>query len=361
MHHSNPSRSSFAHAAEPTAPSRQWSEYSWRLLVVYCLIVLALIGLSPITGDRFWPVQVFGYVRDFALLLALIPLPIVIWRRRKHPVVLQLLCAISLIWMPASATGVPRVAPEGSIEVSVLTLNTGNGLADPAELMSYLQQSGADIIGLQEVSPETATAIETSPETEYPYRVAFGLGIPGKALLSKYPIVDHQLLDSNPERPDLLATVAINGTLSTVIVAHPPPPHLTASGVVSRPGGDEQFAALVDTISGTNGPLLVLGDLNLTEHHDRYDHLKSLGLVDAFAESGNGPGYTYPARMSALDDVSQTLGDAPMLPLLRIDYIWGSSHWYPIETWVGDDAGSDHLPVTVRMAILPVQAATSMP
>lgn len=350
MHLSNKLRPSFNYAQ---ASPRRWSEYSWRFLAMYCLIVLGFIGISSISGDRYWPVQAFGYVRDIALLLALIPLPVVIWRRRKHPVVLQLLCAISLIWIPASAAHQPRVAPEGSIEVSVLTLNTGNGQSDPTELMSYLQQSGADIIGLQEVSPGTAAAINDTPTTTYPYRVVYGLGIPGKALLSKYPIIDHQLLDSNPDRPDLLATVDINGTHSTVIVAHPPPPHLTASGVVSRPGGDAQFAALVEAISRTDGPLLVLGDLNITRHHDRYELLESIGLMDAFSESGSGLGYTYPANMSALDDVSDTLGNTPMVPLLRIDYIWGSSHWYPLETWVADDAGSDHLPVIARMALLP--------
>lgn len=263
--------------------------------------------------------------------------------------------------MPASATNLPRVAPEGSTELTIMTLNTGNDLADPVELLSYLEQSGADIIGLQEVSAQTAAALEVSTGGDYPHHVAFGLGIPGKALLSKYPIVDHQLLDSNPERPDLVATLDIDGMLTTVIVAHPPPPHLTTNGVVSRPGADEQFSALVDVISQADGPLLLLGDLNITRHHDRYELLESLGLMDVFAEAGNGPGYTYPARLSALDDVNQTLGDAPMVPLIRIDYIWGTSHWYPLETWVGGDTGSDHLPVKVRIAITTTGGSSPAP
>lgn len=334
---------------EPSS-SRRWRERFWWILAVYCTVVLGLVALSLLTGDRFWSVRAFGYIRDLALSIALLPLPIAIWRRRRRSVVLQLLCAISLLWLPASTSNTPRIPPAGSIEVTVMTYNLGDGLAGPSELMPFLEHSDADIIGLQEVTPETATAIEANLAIVYPFRVVRGLGIPGKGLLSKYPIIDYRWLESNTERPDLFATVDINGMLTTVIVAHPPPPHLTTSGIVSRPGGDEQFTALIDTIASTSGPLLLLGDLNITQYHGRYEQLGSIGLVDAFAEAGSGTGYTTPARLPILNDVSQSLGDAPIIPLLRIDYIWGSSHWYPLEVWVADDAGSDHLPVMARMA-----------
>lgn len=307
--------------------------------------------MSHITGDRYWPVQLFGYVRDIALILALIPLPIVLWRRRRHPIVLQLLCAISLLWLPASAHTELRVAPEGSTEVTAMTYNLGNGLAGPDEVIPFIEESGADIIGLQEVSPEVANAIENNLAETYPHQVVYGLGIPGKALLSKHPIIEYQLLEAHPERPDLIATVDINGVHSTVIVAHPPPPKVTPSGVKTLPEGNEQFASLIQTISNTDGPLLLMADLNITQHHDRYDQLEALGLVDAYADLGGTLGYTYPARMAVLDDVSETLADAPVVPLLRIDYIWGSSHWYPLQGKVGEDAGSDHLPVIVRFAL----------
>lgn len=78
MLNSNKPYASVALDPKSTATPRRWSEYSYRLLAVYCLAVLGLIGLSSILGDRYWPVQAFGYVRDLALLLALVPLPIVI-------------------------------------------------------------------------------------------------------------------------------------------------------------------------------------------------------------------------------------------------------------------------------------------
>ena len=310
-----------------------------------------MVALSLIFGDRFWTVRTFGYIRDIALLIAVIPLPIALWRRRRRSVVLQLLCAISLLWVPASTSEVIRPVPSGSMEITVLTLNLGDGLAGAPVLIPFLKSSGVDLIGLQEVTTETGAAIESNLATAYPFRVVRGLGIPGKALLSKYPITDYRWLESNPDRPDLMAKVNIDGMMTTVIVAHPPPPHLTTSGIVSRPGGDVQFTARIETIAETQGPLLVLGDLNITQYHDRYDELVLHGLVDVFAEVGSGAGHTTPARLPILNDVNGTLGGAKFLPLLRIDYIWATSHWYPLESWVADDVGSDHLPVVARMAL----------
>lgn len=343
------------------AKSRRMRDSFWGLVTVYCVVLLVLQVLQAITSERHWILRSFSYVSDFALIVALIPLPLAIWRRKGLVVVLQLFCAITLLWSPAKSDEVTRVPPPGSRGVTVMTYNLGDGLAAPAYVIPLIEQSGADIVGLQEVTAVTGNALDTQLADTYPYRVIRGIGIPGKALLSKYPIVDYRWLDENPDRPDLLATIDIEGQLVTVIVAHPPPPHLTTGGIVSRPGGDDQFESLLATIDATQGPLLLLGDLNITNDHFRYGQLKNLGLLDAFDEAGDGLGYTTPVRLPILADVSETIGEAPIFPLLRIDYVWGTPHWFALDAWVGDDAGSDHLPVIARMALAPDHAAPFPP
>jgi endonuclease/exonuclease/phosphatase (EEP) superfamily protein YafD len=37
----------------------------------------------------------------------------------------------------------------------------------------------------------------------------------------------------------------------------------------------------------------------------------------------------------------------------RIDYIWASPEWLPLDARVGKDAGSDHLPVIAALALRP--------
>jgi len=41
----------------------------------------------------------------------------------------------------------------------------------------------------------------------------------------------------------------------------------------------------------------------------------------------------------------------PMLPFLRVDYIWSTPDLTALAAWLGEDAGSDHLPVLARLAI----------
>jgi len=60
---------------------------------------------------------------------------------------------------------------------------------------------------------------------------------------------------------------------------------------------------------------------------------------------GEGPGFTVPAAISTDAGPQATPHTFALPPLMRIDYIWVSPEWQPHEAWVGEGAGSDHLPV----------------
>src|SRR6478672_10889406 len=79
----------------------------------------------------------------------------------------------------------------------VMTHNAGNTLAPPDRLAAMLRESGADLIGLQEVTRLHAEALEGLADV-YPYRVHQGDGIPGKGILSKFPLRDVEPLELYP-------------------------------------------------------------------------------------------------------------------------------------------------------------------
>src|SRR5829696_595146 len=110
--------------------------------------------------------------------------------------------------------------------LTVMTYNVGAGLADPLRLVEVLRQSGADIIGLQELAPEQGAAIADRLGSDYPHQVLHANGITGKGLISRFPVRESELLELQPGRPDLQAVVSAPSGEVAVIVAQPPPPRI---------------------------------------------------------------------------------------------------------------------------------------
>ncbi|MBL8145642.1 MAG: endonuclease/exonuclease/phosphatase family protein [Anaerolineae bacterium] len=215
---------------------------------------------------------------------------------------------------------------------TVLTWNVGNGLAKPDRLTAALRDSSADIIGLEELSEEQAAALEAGLADLYPWRVLFGRGIPGKGILSRFPIHDQKQLSFHPKRPDLHAQVEREGGLMHVIVVHPPPPAPQEINARAR-----QMAEISKLVNLPD-PVVLMGDMNMTHWQQAYHELLNAGLLDAFAEAGRGSSLTFPTRRGSL----------PLLPMIRLDYIFHSTELTALEAWVGADGGSDHLPLFAR-------------
>jgi vancomycin resistance protein VanJ len=233
----------------------------------------------------------------------------------------------------------------------VLTYNVGNGRADPEKLVSAVRKNDLDIVGLQELSDLQADRIKSALGSDYPHRALFPGGFAGKGIISRYPILKALQVHLGPERPDLVVTLDFHGIELTVISAHPPPPRFRRTSFRFEPQTVKQIEALaVMTIE--RKPAILLGDFNFVQGSDEYQLIKSWGLGDSFQESGRGSGSTLPRRIGPwrrLQWLNKLLSWIPLVPLARVDYIW---HTDPIRSqacWVGEDAGSDHLPVLAKL------------
>jgi vancomycin resistance protein VanJ len=235
---------------------------------------------------------------------------------------------------------------------TVMTYNVANGLAYPRRLIPLIQSSQADIIGLQELAAVQAQAIEEQLFHEYPYQALFPGIFWGKGLISRYPITDVEQLFLFPGRPDLRGTIDIDGCLLTMLVAHPPPPRPNLNGIHFAPKAIEQIEILVKT-AASNPPAILMGDFNMTYRHAVYTHISASGLADAFDCIGEGKGHTLPVRVGPwrrMKLLNRALRWVPLLPLARVDYIWHTPQLVSQEVWVGEDGGSDHLPVLARFS-----------
>lgn len=238
----------------------------------------------------------------------------------------------------------PSLAPpqaEGK-QLTALTFNTGNDFIPSDALIEMLRASEADVIGLQELSPRNAAGLGASLHDEYPHRVLHGEYFAGKALLSRYPIVEHRWLALDSGRPHIQACLDITERQVNVVVVHAPAPNYRRLETIS-PYAAGEIEKLLAAI-GPEQPALLMGDFNFTEQNRHYHRLLRAGLVDAFRATNRGFGFTFPTRYQ--------YAPIPLPPLVRIDYIWVTPHFQPLWSAVGRGHGSDHLPVMAGLALL---------
>jgi endonuclease/exonuclease/phosphatase (EEP) superfamily protein YafD len=229
-----------------------------------------------------------------------------------------------------------------------MTYNVGAGLASPLRLVEVLRRSGADIIGLQELAPEQGAAIADLLSEDYPHQVLHPTGIPGKGIISRFALHETSLLDLHPGRPDLQALIDAPGGDLTVIVAHPPPPRFGRNRLLHSALANEQISNIAAVASGGQ-PAILLTDFNRVGWQAAYRQLRRVGLIDAFGVAGRGMGFTLPTRFSHLAYRGHPLGEVPLPPLLRVDYVWHTVHFRALDSWIGSHAGSDHLPVLAEL------------
>jgi endonuclease/exonuclease/phosphatase (EEP) superfamily protein YafD len=241
---------------------------------------------------------------------------------------------------------VPSYDDEGSIEVMSWNLEFGSGAAE--QLPAVLESTNADIVALQELTPEAVTAIEGSPAVTriFPFRIlkpdsrVLGLG-----LLSRLPMRAGADV-ANP--PVITATLSLDDKRTLRLLnAHPLPGRITTVSPLRLPiDFDESIrdAALrtirrvADRLASAGVPVVVAGDMNVTSTEPAYDELVA-GWLDAHVEAGIGPGWTWrPSKLAGL-----TSG------LLRIDYVLVTPDVEPVSSRQDCSRLGDHCIVTVGL------------
>ncbi len=239
--------------------------------------------------------------------------------------------------------------PDHAPPITVMTFNIANGLVRPDALVDALRGSGADVIGLQEVSEAQADALRHGLQDAYPHVAVHGSGIPGKAVVSRHPLLEAAPLEIARHRPDLRAVVATPSGPLVTVVAHPEPHRFGRGALVKNQLSLEQIVALAEAMADS-GPAILLGDLNRAGWAAALRVLRAAGLQDAWETGGQGRGFTLPARWANAAHRSNPLGKVKLPPVARVDYVLHTPHLKTERAWLGSSSGSDHVPVLARLS-----------
>ncbi|MGF1504399.1 MAG: endonuclease/exonuclease/phosphatase family protein [Anaerolineae bacterium] len=311
-------------------------------LTVVFTVVIGLLGL--VTGNALPLVALLNDFLHWGLLLPLVMLPVMVGLRRPIEAGIKGAGALLFAALYGPLFLPNRAVPEADLTLRVATFNMGDQLTDGRSVVAFIQEEDLDIIAVQELGEQQAQTLRDALSETY-HLALYPAGIPGTGVISRYPIVEADLLYFvNPALPHAAVTIDVDGRDVSVYSMHPPPALWFQPGfppIVYRSAqryGDVQ--ALVERLGP--GPVIVMGDFNATEHSADWQLLREAGLRDAFWEQGTGFGMTFPqgGRYRGLDIPAR---------LVRIDYVWASDVFIVQDAWVGPDLGSDHMPVLAEL------------
>ncbi|MFJ1806826.1 MULTISPECIES: endonuclease/exonuclease/phosphatase family protein [unclassified Streptomyces] len=265
-----------------------------------------------------------------------------LWRRSASAVAALLLPV--LVWLSLFGGLLIDKSHPGS-DLTVASHNVGADNSDPVGTARDLAASGADVLALEEVTPQAKPLYEKELARAYPYHTVQGT----VGLWSKLPLSDTQPVDTEMDYGPLADTkpvevkMAYNRALRTTVATDQGPlavyvAHLGSARVNPRRGfwtesRDRGAQALGRALAAEqNERVVLLGDLNGTMDDRAFADITSR-LRSAQDAAGNGFGFSWPAKF----------------PVVRIDQILVRGV-KPESSWSLPATGSDHLPVAAGIS-----------
>jgi len=264
-----------------------------------------------------------------------------LWRRSASAVVALLLPVVVWVSLFGGLLG-DKSHPGSDLTVAEQNVNADN--PDPASTARDLAASGAEVLALVELTPQSLGAYEKGLAKAYPYRTVQGT----VGLWSKLPLSDTQpidimdygpLADTKPVDQKMASNRALRTTVATdhgpltVYVAHLGSVRVNPRAGFWTASRDIGVQALGKAITADPSKRVVLlGDLNGTMDDRAFAGITS-HMHSVQDTAGNGFGFTWPAKF----------------PVARIDQILVRGV-EPESSRVLPANGSDHLPVTAGIS-----------
>lgn len=320
------------HPASPLLPKRP--KLDWRGLLEAGVVVTLAATFVGFLGPWWWCFDLFShFVLQYAAVL-LVAGGVLFAVRRKRFSAIALAGAMFNLAMIAPFYLSPATTPDRDatvVRALFLNVETRNKHADG--VIELIQLLRPDILVLQEVDNRWLDRLKPVAD-EYP----FSLTCPrsdnfGIALFTRLPVASSDIVDiGKAEVPSIVAEIEVDGRRFTLIATHPLPPG-SAGNTRER---NAHLADLAQWTTRAGGPVLVLGDLNVTPWNAQFRKLcRDGGLLNSMKGWGLQP--TWP-----------TFFVPAMIPL---DHCLHSPAIVIHDRRTGPKVGSDHLPLMVDFSV----------
>ncbi len=296
---------------------------------------LAAFGtIAGFLGQYAWWMDLGSHFRvQYAILFTFLTIYYALCKKKRWA-----LGALSLAFvnaMPVAMFLLPRAAATSasgaSFRAMLINVNTERG--DPARVITAITKENPDIVVLEEISDEWVKALDPVLKT-YPVRKIeprndnFGIG-----LFTRIPCVSTRVeYLGDAKVPSIFAEIMPDDRKLTLITTHPLPP----GGSEYSSCRNEQLDKVAKEAATIQGPVLLLGDLNVTPWSYYYRRfVKTSELHDSAKGRSINP--TWPSFFPLLG--------------IQIDHCFHSDEVVISSRRVGRNVGSDHYPLTMDFSL----------
>lgn len=312
------------------------------LIDAYAVSVILLLLGRFFIGERWTVIAFFNTFMHLLWVPALLLLPLCLLFRQKRSVGL-LLPAVFAFVFTYGGQFLPRVTatPADAPHITVLSYNLLADGGDVSHRIAVIREVNADIVALQEFSHEASAVVPAALADLYPFIALHphDQGTAGQAILSRFPVLEdaYWRYDWLPVALGHQRVVLDIGGVPVILYnVHPTHPGMTGAGFFNPAYRSREITDILARMAAENGPVLLMGDFNLTDLSEDYARITDR-YQDAYRAAGWGMGPTFPA-----------------IPFLRLDYLFFNDRFQAqaAKVW-HTSGGSDHHGIVVQLALLP--------
>lgn len=323
-----------------------------RLLGLYILYAsvgaLALSTVLAEFGESWWFADLFAHFRYHYALGALLLVGAALALGRRVAGLAAACLVAAQIWAIAAPPRTPvldapqAAAAQPGARLRVMSMNVLVTNHRRDDVIKAVEREQPDIVALQEISQSWHPVIERlAKQLPHVAPADWRVQPSDNILLSRYPIAESRIvIPPNPQPwfAHVEATIDVGGKPVRVLAVHPPLPR----GPINTAIRQAHFDYYARVAAGTELPLLIIGDFNITPYSPRFRAMLRDGGLRyvhlGWAWPRSWPSHNY-------GRLQRYVRGFP------IDHVVTSRHFAAAGARAIADVGSDHYPVVADLIL----------